>query len=171
MRYIKKFNENKSLLLDLDKLKDFCELHLVYLIDDYFTLEYHWITLPAKYPPTSLRNSSESEVVILSLKKETFDDDISFEWSDIENHFISFLKHLNNSYDIVDQVISWGPIEFLVRKNPTGSAQHISVSLIDILNGNIPGIIKSSQLFRISLGISREFSEEERAIQRIKYMR
>ena len=78
MKYLKPFNENNN----EDDLKDFCETHLAYLLDDYnFELCVDDYTQNGKYHPILVQIRLENEK--------------GFYWDDIKDYFIPFLIQLN----------------------------------------------------------------------------
>jgi|APCry1669188910_1035180.scaffolds.fasta_scaffold236968_2 hypothetical protein len=79
MKYIKRFNENNN----EEDLKDFCETHLAYLLDDYnFELYVDDINME------SMRSLSDSGQIRIENTE-------GFKWDDIKDYFIPFLKQLD----------------------------------------------------------------------------
>jgi hypothetical protein len=77
MKHIKRFNENN----DEDDLKDFCEIHLAYLLDDYnFELGVDDIGF--------IRGCSDAGQIRL-------ENEEGFKWDDIKDCFIPFLIKLD----------------------------------------------------------------------------
>jgi hypothetical protein len=80
MKYLKRFNESVDFE---ERLKDFCETHLAYLLDEGF------------------------EVVLIDLD-ETYDCEISikrenertFTWNEVKDHIVPFIIHLNKEYEL-----------------------------------------------------------------------
>jgi hypothetical protein len=81
MRYLKKYNESN----DLENLQDFCEMSLVYLLDDGFEVTTKYITNRDVY----------------CIKITNIDTPLRlFKWDSIKNYFIPFMKMINNNYQI-----------------------------------------------------------------------
>jgi hypothetical protein len=85
MKHIKKYNEglNKS---KTNEIKEFCEDCLVYLIDDEFKITVSEVGFDG-------RNS-----IWLSKPTETYQP---FNWTDIKEYYIPFLKLLDRNYSVV----------------------------------------------------------------------
>jgi hypothetical protein len=78
MRYIKRFNEDNN----EEDLKDFCETHLAYLLDDYnFELNVE-----------SFHDHTQGGIYRGQIRLE---NDEGFKWDDIKDYFIPFLKQLD----------------------------------------------------------------------------
>lgn len=78
MKHIKRFNESNE-----EDLKDFCETHLAYLLDDYnFELYVDDIN------DDSMRSLSDSGQIRIENTE-------GFKWDDIKDYFIPFLKQLD----------------------------------------------------------------------------
>lgn len=94
MRYIKRFNES----IDVDNLREFCELNLAYLLDDYVL----------RIIPLTLNSGAEVQMLqirtsnpIYNSNTNTFSHPIGhFYWNDIKDHMIPFLKRLKKLYKI-----------------------------------------------------------------------
>ena len=84
MRYLKSFNEETNFKFE-DELKEFCELNLVYLIDE--GLEVH-----VDYSH-SMKDRKHGYAVIIDLIEPK-------KWNDIKDHMIPFLIRLNNRYEL-----------------------------------------------------------------------
>jgi hypothetical protein len=85
MKHLRSFNE--SLTEDeVDELRDFCEIGLVYLLDENFIVDIN-----------SFRGSTGN--VSFSFRKES-----GFTWSEVKDHMIPFLKRLSNKYVIVGRI-------------------------------------------------------------------
>jgi len=82
MRWIKVFEDFN---ISQEDLKEFCEIHLAYLLDEQFILD---ITDKEGNP---YHNSND---FIITLKSVKF-----FKWDIIKDHFIPFLVRLKNEYD------------------------------------------------------------------------
>jgi hypothetical protein len=86
MKYIKKYNESNSEVLDEQEIKDFCEMNLAYLMDEGLKV----IVDDFGYG------------VILSLKDV---DEKNRKWIDIKDQIIPFLIRLKDQYEL--KTFSW----------------------------------------------------------------
>jgi hypothetical protein len=86
MKYIKRYNESNSEVLDEQEIKDFCEMNLAYLMDEGLKV----IVDDFGYG------------VILSLKDV---DEKNRKWIDIKDQIIPFLIRLKDQYEL--KTFSW----------------------------------------------------------------
>ena len=96
MRYLKKFNES----LTQDEIRDFCEMHLVYLLDDGYELAFREIGRI-----TQINFLKPNGVTPIRWTPGQGGQVDWFNWDDIKNRFIPFLQILNKEYDIKDNPI------------------------------------------------------------------
>ena len=105
MKHLKRYNE--SLTTDeVEKLKDFCETSLAYLLDDGYNVsvsirfEPRWDHNKVKYPGKNH--------VIVSLGKESFENTWTdydlFDWNDVKDYFIPFLQMLVRRYELLPYI-------------------------------------------------------------------
>ena len=88
MKYLKRFNENNT----HEDLQDFCETHLAYLLDDGYEL----------YIGDDHGKKTISITIPSDVSNEDGEYDTGeFEWNNVKDHFITFLTHLNNKYNVV----------------------------------------------------------------------
>jgi hypothetical protein len=87
MKYIKKYNESNSEVLDEKEIKDFCEMNLAYLMDD---------GLKVLVSPDYFDLKVIDYKVTLSFRLFA-----NKRWGQIKDHVIQFLTHLKNEYDLV----------------------------------------------------------------------
>ena len=88
MKYIRRYNEGNSEGLNEEEVKDFCETHLAYLMDE---------GLRVLVSPDSIRTFGIIDYkVTLSFRLVT-----NKKWIDIKDRVIPFLTHLKNEYDLV----------------------------------------------------------------------
>lgn len=80
MRFLKKFNENYE---GKEELLDFCETYLAYLLDENFFV----------------RVDEYKDYYLINLHKIIRDKILYYNWNEISNSFIPFLKFLYNEYD------------------------------------------------------------------------
>ena len=80
MKYLKRFNESVDFQ---ERLKDFCETHLAYLLDEGFEVVL-----------TDLDESYDCEI---SIKRE---DERTFTWDEVKDHIVPFIIHLNREYEL-----------------------------------------------------------------------
>ena len=119
MKHLKRYNE--SLTPDgIDDLKDFCEMNLVYLMDEDFIVD-----IDSRFGTTGN--------VSFDLKRES-----GFTWDEIKDHFIPFLQRLSNRYIIVDRVI--------ISFQGTGTRDTLPVE--SLINDNIGTVLPSETLIR-----------------------
>ena len=119
MKHLKRYNE--SLTPDgIDDLKEFCEMNLVYLMDEDFIVD-----IDSRFGTTGN--------VSFDLKRES-----GFTWDEIKDHFIPFLQRLSNRYIIVDRVI--------ISFQGTGTRDTLPVE--SLINDNIGTVLPSETLIR-----------------------
>lgn len=91
MKYLRTFNES----IDNDHLTDLCDMCLVYLMDDgyeYYIKDFSWLhTRVIYFDNKNIKNKSTYW---------PYNDENIFKWSDIKDHFITFLKMLLKDYRI-----------------------------------------------------------------------
>jgi hypothetical protein len=88
MKYLKKFFES----FEENVLQDFCETHLAYLLDDGYEL----------YIGDDRGKKTISITIPSDVSNEDGEYDTGeFEWNNIKDHYITFLTHLNNKYNVV----------------------------------------------------------------------
>lgn len=80
MKYLKRFNESVDFE---ERLKDFCETHLAYLLDEGFEVV--------------LIDLDESYDCEISIKRE---DKRTFTWDEVKNYITPFIIHLNKEYEL-----------------------------------------------------------------------
>lgn len=88
MRYLKKFFES----FEENVLQDFCETHLAYLLDEGYELY--------------IGDERGKKTISITIPSDVSDEDGEydtgeFEWNSIKDHYITFLTHLNNKYNVV----------------------------------------------------------------------
>ena len=88
MKYLKRFFES----FEENVLQDFCETHLAYLLDDGYEL----------YIGDDHGKKTISITIPSDVSNEDGEYDTGeFEWNNVKDHFITFLTHLNNKYNVV----------------------------------------------------------------------
>ena len=88
MRYLKRFFES----FDENVLQDFCETHLAYLLDEGYEL----------YIGDERGKKTISITIPSDVSNEDGEYDTGeFEWNNVKDHYITFLTHLNNKYNVV----------------------------------------------------------------------
>ena len=109
MRYLKRFNESRHEVLTNPKrftfefqeeLRDFCETHLAYLVDDYSVRVY---TNTMSLKRFNEQNDNQIYASLVDCGEEivdTIDDPRNFNWDNIKNSFIPFIQHLSKQYNI-----------------------------------------------------------------------
>lgn len=119
MKYLKKFNESNNTsekLSILDEIKKFCELYLVYLLDDGFELD---------YSDNDDEYDDDYELLEIYLYKIHDDhENTGFTWNSIKDHYIPFLTLLIEKFDIQDKISLYDK-----DRNPL-TVQHIDINKI-----------------------------------------
>ena len=90
MKHLKRFNESFEQQMAREELKDFCETHLAYLLDDGYEI----------YVKEDRDSLLFALTIPSDMSTEEDPDAGEFKWNDIKDHFIPFLIHLNNNYEI-----------------------------------------------------------------------
>lgn len=87
MRYIKSYNESNSEGLNEEEVRDFCETHLAYLMDDGLRI---------------LVSPDYFDLKVIDYKVTlSFRLFVNKRWGQIKDQVIPFLTHLRNGYDLV----------------------------------------------------------------------
>ena len=104
MIYLRRFNEKLSDDF-ISELKEFCETHLAYLLDEDFSIGYRVLN-------NSGRNDihiPSIEIVIRSTRvNPVFKNIYPFYWEDVSNHIIPFIHFLNMKYCITQRTSYYG---------------------------------------------------------------
>ena len=104
MIYLRRFNEKLSDDF-ISELKEFCETHLAYLLDEDFSIGYRVLN-------NSGRNDihiPSIEIVIRSTRvNPVFKNIYPFYWEDVSNHIIPFIHFLNMKYCITQKTSYYG---------------------------------------------------------------
>ena len=104
MKHLRRFNEKLSDNF-ISELKEFCETHLAYLLDEDFSIGYRVLN-------NSGRNDihiPSIEIVIRSTRvNPVFKNIYPFYWEDVSNHIIPFIPFLNMKYCITQKTSYYG---------------------------------------------------------------
>jgi len=105
MRYLKRYNEAKDTRSfyfsakpeegELDELRDFCEIHLAYLIDKDFVVDVSNDFTHKNFHISILKEGSKYK---------------GFTWEEIKDYFIPFLTHLSRKYEICYESVKFNPL-------------------------------------------------------------
>ena len=84
-----------------EELRDFCETHLAYLVDDGYSIRVNTNTMSLKRFDEENDNQIYSSLVDCDEEiVDTIDDPRNFNWDNIKNNFIPFIQHLSKQYNI-----------------------------------------------------------------------
>ena len=84
-----------------EELRDFCETHLAYLVDDGYSIRVATNTMSLKRFDEENDNQIYASLVDCGEEiVDTIDDPRNFNWDNIKNNFIPFLQHLSKEYNI-----------------------------------------------------------------------
>ena len=105
MKYLKRYNESKDTRSyyfsakpeegELDELRDFCEIHLAYLIDKDFVVDVSNDFTHKNFHISILKEGSKYK---------------GFTWEEIKDYFIPFLTHLSRKYEICYESVKFNPL-------------------------------------------------------------
>lgn len=95
MRFLRKFNE----AVNKKELKEFCEEYLAYLIDEGFEIE-----IVSEDGLEFVHISKPQSFFEVDREDETFGRRYqTFQWSEVKDQFIPFLKMLETNYNLEDK--------------------------------------------------------------------
>jgi hypothetical protein len=84
-----------------EELKDFCETHLAYLVDDGYSISVATNTISLKR--FDEQNDNQIYASLIDCNEDivdTIDDPRNFNWDNIKNSFIPFIQHLSKQYNL-----------------------------------------------------------------------
>ena len=102
MIHLRRFNEKLSDDF-ISELKEFCETHLAYLLDEDFSIWY--------IHNNTGRNTMDIpsiEIVIRSTSKNPMKNRLPFSWEEVSDHIIPFIHFLNIKYCITQKTSYYG---------------------------------------------------------------
>lgn len=103
MKHIKRIFES----LNIDELRDTIDAYFAYLYDDGFSVN----CLTTR----GLASLPENHVMVV-LNKKVGRGTVNFEWDEVKDSFIPFIKNLNKEYDILNAEMYWKrPIDSTIR--------------------------------------------------------
>jgi hypothetical protein len=144
MKHLRRFNEKLSDDF-ISELKEFCETHLAYLLDEDFSIGYRILN-------NSGRNDihiPSIEIVIRSTKdKGPIRNLMPFSWEEVSNHIIPFIHFLNIKYCLTQKTSYYGTGIVCIETPTTDKIKKTTfdvekpnnlhnLSLSDIKNDNI----------------------------------
>lgn len=126
MKYLKRIFEEVS-QDEYERLLDFCEGNLVYLLDDIWKLKINKKT--AVYP-----NTGYYDIVIYTFNNG---NSVPVNWSDVQDYLIPFFRRLIENYDLVD-INPWCTTSKIIRleNNQTLNFGTKYLSEEDVYNDN-----------------------------------
>jgi len=126
MKYLKRIFEEVS-QDEYERLLDFCEGNLVYLLDDIWKLKINKKT--AVYP-----NTGYYDIVIYTFNNG---NSVPVNWSDVQDYLIPFFRRLIENYDLVD-INPWYTTSKIIRleNNQTLNFGTKYLSEEDVYNDN-----------------------------------
>lgn len=126
MKYLKRIFEEVS-QNEYERLLDFCEGNLVYLLDDIWKLKINKKT--AVYP-----NTGYYDIVIYTFNNG---NSVPVNWSDVQDYLIPFFRRLIENYDLVD-INPWYTTSKIIRleNNQTLNFGTNYLSEEDVYNDN-----------------------------------
>lgn len=116
MKYIRLFNENLQIdrKNSFEKIKEFCEENLAYLIDAGFGIYIGDIIdihgKYRKYMEIALYKKGEMKFFDGDWYEE---EDINFNWNDVKDDFIPFIQILSTKYKLTDRIVLHTPFTVL----------------------------------------------------------
>jgi hypothetical protein len=132
MRYIKKYNESNSEVLDEQEIKDFCEMNLAYLVDEGLNVIIDDYQQDKHYFP-----------VILSLRRVT-----NSSWDEVKDQIIPFLIRLKSQFNLFsfekDNLYYDIALDVLFKSGGEIGAYTHYLTADDLVNDRIGGWIKSN---------------------------
>jgi hypothetical protein len=143
MKHLRRFNEKLSDDF-ISELKEFCETHLAYLLDEDFSIGYRILN-------NSGRNDihiPSIEIVIRSTSKNPMKNSLPFRWDEVSNHIIPFIHFLNIKYCLTQKTSYYGTGIVCIETPTTDKIKKTTfdvekpnnlhnLSLSDIKNDNI----------------------------------
>jgi hypothetical protein len=134
MKWLKVFEDFEE---STDKIEDLIQLCLVDLTDEDFKVKVSIPTFPRVF------QSRERDIII---SRDSILRDRLFNYSEVKDHLITFVKLLNKDYDI-DHIFFWGDwkkkswldkkIDKLKGSGPSGSRERKEVSVEDLTSDKV----------------------------------
>lgn len=123
MRYLKKFNEEESFESDLS---EFCDNYLSYLKDKGFDIKIEYLRYKSIAKHFKIKISKPIE------KSETTTRYGSFNYSDVKDDFVPFIKMLDSNYEISNSEIEFsGGGRYIIKIDDLEKADGLN-HIIDI---------------------------------------
>jgi hypothetical protein len=143
MKHLIRFNEKLSDDF-ISELKDFCETHLAYLLDENFSIGYRVLNNSGR----SYMYIPSIEIVIRSTSKNPMKNSLPFRWDEVSNHIIPFIHFLNMKYCLTQKTSYYGTGIVCIETPTTDKIKKTTfdverpntlhnLSLSDIQNDNI----------------------------------
>ena len=102
MKYLRKYNESNLEGLTEEEVRDFCEMNLVYLMDDGLKV----LVQKTHFGFGHAAGGTTYYKVTLSFRRCYDSRGMNKKWIDIKDHVIPFLTRLRNEYDLQVEVQS-----------------------------------------------------------------
>ena len=135
MKHLKKFNESLE-PVEVEELKDFCEMSLAYLLDDGYKIS------------VTLSYDKQHIVVSLGLGEPKYSE--KFDWNDVKDYYIPFLQMLVRRYELLSYLAGFGGINQPICFNTEMGFSYLSLD--QVINDRV-GLEIGCRLWGINLKI------------------